>query len=116
MVRPLGHFAEAGQLFCNCAGAVEVAQTPEAGRHPGEAALAGKDYTTAADRYARADAIFHAPTLLLGLARAEVGLGRLVEAEETYRRIVAEGLPPKPTPAFVAALAAALVLLHAGAA
>jgi hypothetical protein len=73
----------------------------------GEAALASKDYPTAADRYARAEGLFHAPTLLLGLARAEVGLGKLVDAQETYRRIVHEELPPNAPPIFAEAVAVA---------
>jgi hypothetical protein len=57
-------------------------------------------YAVAADRFARADALVHAPTLLLGLARAQVGLGKLVEAEETYQRIARETLPANAPPAF----------------
>ncbi len=40
----------------------------------------------------RAEALVHAPTLLLGLARAQASLGQLVEANETYRRILREPL------------------------
>lgn len=72
--------------------------------HEGQEALDRKDYTTAADRFARAEALFHAPTLLLGLARAQAGLGRLVSAQETYNRIVREGPGPSPPPAFVQAV------------
>ncbi|XXY12545.1 tetratricopeptide repeat protein [Sorangium sp. So ce216] len=56
-------------------------------------ALESKDYGAAAELFARADARYHAPTLVLGLARAQVGLGRLVAARETYQRIVREGAP-----------------------
>ena len=69
----------------------------------GETALAHKDYTTAVDRFGRAEALFHAPTLLLGMARAQVGLGKLVDAEESYRRIVNEPLPANAPAAFVQA-------------
>jgi hypothetical protein len=56
-------------------------------------------YDTAADRFQRAEALVHAPTLLLGLARAQVGLGKLVEAHETYERIAREPLAPgSPAP------------------
>lgn len=65
----------------------------------GLTALEKKDYVTAADRLARAEAILHAPTHLLALARAQVGLGRWVSAQETYRRAVREGAPPgSPAP------------------
>lgn len=68
------------------------------------AALEQKDYATAADKFARADKLFHAPTLLLGYARAQMGLGRLVTALEAYRRIVAEGIPEGASTQFVEAL------------
>src|SRR5580692_1844110 len=73
----------------------------------GEAALARQDYATAADRYARAEALFHAPTLLLGLARAQVQLGKLVDAQESYRRIVTETMPPNAPPIFLEAVTSA---------
>ena len=58
----------------------------------------------AADRFERADALVHAPTLLLGLARAELGLGELVEARESYERLLREPLPAGAPPAFVKAV------------
>jgi hypothetical protein len=71
--------------------------------YDGQEALEKNDYASAADRFERADAIIHAPTLLLGLARAQVGLGKLVAATATYRRIVNEGAPPRsPAPWFKA--------------
>jgi hypothetical protein len=73
----------------------------------GQEALDKKDYATAEDRFRRADALFHAPTLLLGYARAEVGLGKLVNASEAYNRIVREGVPPGASSAFANALEAA---------
>jgi hypothetical protein len=62
--------------------------------HEGLDAQQHGQYAVAADRFSRADALVHAPTLLLGLARAEVGLGLLVAAHETYERILREPLPP----------------------
>lgn len=59
----------------------------------GMEALEKKDFATAADLFSRADALYHAPTLALGLARAHVGLGKLVAAYEAYNRVVREGLP-----------------------
>jgi hypothetical protein len=65
----------------------------------GQQALDAKKYGVAVDKFFRADALVHAPTLLLGLARAQVGLGRIVEAQENYNRIVREGvLPGSPRP------------------
>jgi hypothetical protein len=70
----------------------------------GLAALGKKDYVTAADRLSRAEGILHAPTHLLGLARAQVGLGRWVSAQETYLRIVREGAPSGAPAPFVKAV------------
>ena len=61
----------------------------------GYQALQDKDYATAADRFGRADALVHAPTLMIDWARALVGLGKLVEAQERYEQIVREGVDPK---------------------
>ncbi|HVY48330.1 MAG TPA: hypothetical protein VHB21_20725, partial [Minicystis sp.] len=49
----------------------------------------------------------HAPTLLLGLAHAQAGMGKLVEATSTYRRIVNEGVPPHSPLAWAKAFDAA---------
>src|SRR4051794_5592030 len=69
-----------------------------------QAALENKDYTTAAERFARADALVHAPTLQLGLARAHVGLRNLLAAHEVYARIVREGVPLKSSAVFARAV------------
>lgn len=68
------------------------------------AALEKKDYATAAERFARADALVHAPTLLLGLARANVGLGKLTIAHGLYSRIVREGVSPGSPAVFARAV------------
>jgi hypothetical protein len=62
--------------------------------HDGEAALAAKDYKAAEDDFRRADSLVHAPTLLLGLARALAAEGKWVEAQEAYNRIIREGVTP----------------------
>ncbi|MET0793532.1 MAG: hypothetical protein ABW061_18570 [Polyangiaceae bacterium] len=61
----------------------------------GYQALQDKDYATAADRFGRADALIHAPTLMIDWARSLVGLGKLVEAQERYEQIVREGVDAK---------------------
>jgi len=61
-------------------------------------ALERKDYATAADRFRHADALVHAPTISVDFARALVGLGRLVEAQERYQLVIREGVP-KGSPA-----------------
>src|SRR5882672_9484512 len=69
----------------------------------GGEALDKKNYEIAADRFARADALVHAPTLSLELARAQVGLRKFVEAQETYLRLIREGVPPGSPPSFTKA-------------
>ena len=70
----------------------------------GYEALDRKDYAAAADRFGRADALYHVATVALGLAHAQVGLGRLVSALATYSRVVREGVPRDAPPAFVRAV------------
>jgi hypothetical protein len=73
----------------------------------GETALTKRDFKTAEDLFRRAESLFHAPTLLLGYARAEAGLGKVVNAAEAYNRIIREGVSPGAPPVFVNALASA---------
>ncbi len=73
----------------------------------GEKALDAKDYKRAEQDFRRADSLVHAPTLLLGLARALAAQGRLLEAQETYRRIIREGVAPGSPPVFQRAVDAA---------
>jgi hypothetical protein len=58
----------------------------------GETALATKDWKRAEEDFRRADALFHAPTLTLGLARAQAAQGRFVEAWENYHRVILENV------------------------
>jgi hypothetical protein len=60
----------------------------------GQQALDAKEYKSAEDDFRRADSLVHAPTLMLGLARALAGEGKLVEAQESYKRIIREGVAP----------------------
>jgi hypothetical protein len=66
----------------------------------GFAALDAKDFKTAEDNLRRADSLVHAPTLLLGLARALAGQHKYVEAQECYQRIIREGVAPGAPEAF----------------
>ncbi len=67
-------------------------------------ALDKKDFKTAEDRFRRADQLFRAPTLALGLARALSANGKYVAAQETYNRIIRDGAPAGSPPAFVKAV------------
>jgi hypothetical protein len=69
----------------------------------GYAALDRRDYAAAADLFVRADALHHAPTVSVGLARARVALGKLVSAQELYSLVTHEALPPGSAAAFVQA-------------
>ncbi|HXX67614.1 MAG TPA: hypothetical protein VEK07_10555 [Polyangiaceae bacterium] len=62
----------------------------------GSDALDAKDYAKAEDAFRRADALFHAPTLVLGLARAQAAEGKFVEAWEGYNRIILENVTSPP--------------------
>lgn len=70
----------------------------------GDDALSKKDFKTAEDKCKRADALYHAPTLTLCLARAQAGNGHLVGAQESYNRILHDGAPAGSPPAFVKAV------------
>jgi hypothetical protein len=59
----------------------------------GNAALKLDDFATAEDRFRRADALVHAPTLVVDHARALIGLGRFVEAQERLELVLREGVP-----------------------
>jgi len=71
----------------------------------GQDALDAKKYSVSVDRFSRAESLVHAPTLLLGLARAQLGLGNLVEAQENYNRIIREGVAPGAPKSWAKALA-----------
>ncbi|WP_437786533.1 hypothetical protein [Sorangium sp. So ce1097] len=58
-----------------------------------EAFTSGR-FDEAIDLLGRAEALVHAPTHLLLIARAQARLGRLVAAKETYLKILREELPP----------------------
>lgn len=62
----------------------------------GSDALDARDYAKAEDAFRRADALFHAPTLVLGLARAQAAEGKFVEAWENYNRIILENVTTTP--------------------
>jgi hypothetical protein len=104
--------AVAALIFASAlAGRAEAAEPSEVDRATARAltiegyeALDRKDYAIAVDRFRRADALYHVPTVALGLAHAEVGLGKLVSALATYSGIVREGVPPKAPPAFTKAV------------
>jgi len=83
-----------------CAGwPVEAAAQSEADKATARAlaveaqqALDAKRYAEAADKFGRAEKLYHAPTLLVGLARAYAGMGKYVEAMESYNAVIRESI------------------------
>jgi hypothetical protein len=63
-------------------------------------ALKQGDYATAADHFRRADALVHAPTLVVDWGRALAGLGFLVEARERFALVLREGVEPEAPPSW----------------
>jgi hypothetical protein len=99
-------------LFCALALALPAHAEPnEADRATARAlaleghdALEKKDYKTAADRFGRADALVHAPTLVVDWARALQGMGRFVEAHEKYELVLREGVTSSSPKSWLRAL------------
>lgn len=74
----------------------------------GAAALKKQDFATAFEKYDKASKLMpDAVTLTLGLARAQAGLGKLVEAKEAYNTVMRTELPPGSPPAYKTAKAEA---------
>lgn len=66
--------------------------------------LAGAGNCAAAvEKFTRAEALYHAPTILGRLGECQVELGKLVAGTENLRKVVLEDLGPRPAKAFVAA-------------
>ena len=103
-------------LSCSLIPAAALAQAPSAQglnsdratarelARQGFSALEKRDYAAAANLFGRANALYHAPTVLLGLARANVGLGKLMTAQEYLNQVVNEPVPANAPPAFIDAV------------
>lgn len=66
----------------------------------GVKAFEAGDWKAAIESFEQAERLFHAPTHLLYIARAQVKLGQLLAARETYLRLEKETLSPGASPAF----------------
>jgi hypothetical protein len=66
----------------------------------GADALGAGKFAEALDLVSRAEQMFHAPTHLLLIARAQAGVGRLVAAKETYLKLTREELAATAPAAF----------------
>lgn len=84
-----------------------MAQTErEQARKLGEAGLeafSAERWQEAYDRFQEADRLFHAPTLVLFMARCQDKLGKPVEAVALYERLLQEEIPKGASKAFVEA-------------
>lgn len=70
----------------------------------GYTALDKNDYATAADRFSRAEGLYKAPTITVGLGRAYAGLGKLVAAHEAFNRVINMKMENDANPALVKAV------------
>jgi hypothetical protein len=100
--------------LCLCTAPARAAESSDADRataralaEEGNKALNAKNYALAEDRFRRADALVHAPSLVVDHARALVGLGRLAEAYARYDSARSEPLAPGAPAAFRRAVAEA---------
>lgn len=64
---------------------------------------AGK-FAEALDKFQRAEQVIHAPTNVLRIAECQAAMGRLVEAEESYRQVTRFSLQAGSPPAFQSAI------------
>jgi tetratricopeptide (TPR) repeat protein len=89
-------------VFCGDAYAQTDEQRAGARTLATEGAAAFNDgrYKEAADLFAKAESLMHAPPHLLYLARSHAKLGQFVKAREDYLRITKEQLPPNSPQAF----------------
>lgn len=106
--RLLATFLLAGAAIWPAAARAQSAQDLATARklaeQGGELFDAGR-YADAIERFQRAEAFFHAPTHVLMIARAHAAKGALVEAQETYNKLLRERLADGAPPAFVNAQA-----------
>lgn len=74
-------------------------------------ALKAQKFDVAEDRFRRADALVHAPTLVVDEGQALMGMGRFVEAQECFELVLREGVPDSAPAVWKAALQTATKLL-----
>jgi len=78
----------------------------------GYTALKAQKFDVAEDRFRRADALVHAPTLVVDKGQALMGLGRFVEAKECFELVLREGVADNAPAVWKAALQNAAKLLE----
>jgi len=83
-------------------GAADVSAARELGKEGIRLADANK-CAEAIDKLARAEKLYHAPTILGRLGECQVRVGKIVLGTENLQRVVHEALPANPPPQFVKA-------------
>jgi hypothetical protein len=86
----------------NAPNAANVALARSLGIEGVQLAEAG-NCAAAIDKLEKAEALYHAPTILERLGECQVAVGKIVAGTETLQRVVREPLPPRSPPAFVVA-------------
>lgn len=109
----------AASLVCVCLASSPTCAQSDADRATARAlaaegfeALQGEDFATAEDRFRRADALVHAPTLVVDRGRALIGMKRYVEAQEQFELVLREGVPDGAPPSWERAVQEARALLE----
>ncbi len=94
------------------ADAADISLARELGTEGIKLADAG-DCAGAIEKLQKAEALYHAPTILGRLGECQVKVGKLVLGSESLQKVVREDLGPSPKPVFVAAQARAQKVLDA---
>lgn len=76
------------------AGKIEPKSTARSQADRGYELFEAGEYVEAAQAFRLAEVIFHAPTLVFAIGRAESKAGHLLEARELFKRVIAEKLAP----------------------
>ncbi|WP_437672453.1 tetratricopeptide repeat protein [Sorangium sp. So ce131] len=83
--------------------AADAQQLARAKGHEGLKLYGADRWQEALEAFQEADRIYHAPTLVLYMARCQRKLGKLEEAQALYEQVLGEPLPDDPPPAFLEA-------------
>ncbi|AUX46588.1 hypothetical protein SOCE26_080940 [Sorangium cellulosum] len=81
----------------------DAQQLARAKGHEGLKLYGADRWQEALEAFQEADRLYHAPTLVLYMARCQRKLGKLEEARALYEQVLGEPLPDDPPPAFLEA-------------
>jgi len=100
-------FAPAAALAGPPDGKIEPKSTARSQADRGYELFEAGQYAEAAQAFRLAEVIFHAPTLVFAIARAESKAGHLLEARTLYKQVIAEKIAPSAPPEYSGAQEAA---------